>query len=127
MHRGILALFALALHSPLIAGEADVVDVEVSCDVESECDFHVTVLHADEGWEHYANRWEVLTSDGEVLATRELAHPHENEQPFTRSLRGVRIPDGLDQVVIRVNDSVHGYGGKTMTVTLHRDQGESAK
>jgi hypothetical protein len=41
----------------------------------------VTVRHADEGWEHYADCWEVLTLDGEVLATRELAHPHDNEQP----------------------------------------------
>ena len=101
--------------------------MEVSCDDESGCDFHVTVLHADEGWDHYANRWEVLTAGGEVLATRELAHPHENEQPFKRSLRDVRIPDGVDEVVVRANDSVHGYGGKTMTVTLRRDQGGSAK
>ena len=118
MRRGILVLLALSLHSLVIADEADVVGVEVSCDAESGCDFHVTVLHNDEGWDHYANRWEVLTLDGEVLATRELAHPHENEQPFTRSLRGVRIPDGLDEVVIRAGDSVHGYGGKTISVNL---------
>jgi hypothetical protein len=111
-------LLALSLHSPVIAGEADVVGVEVNCNAESGCDFHVTVLHDDEGRDHYANRWEVLTPDGEILATRELAHPHENEQPFTRSLRGVRIPDGLDEVVIRAGDSVHGYGGKTISVNL---------
>lgn len=64
---------------------------------------------------------------GEVLAARELAHPHENEQPFTRSLRGAHIPDGMDEVVIRANDSVHGDGGKTMTVMLRRHQGGSAK
>lgn len=127
MRRGVLSLLALVLLSVAIADEADVVEVRVTCDTETGCDFHVTLLHADEGWEHYANRWEVLTLDGEVLATRTLAHPHENEQPFTRSLNGVRIPDGVDQVVIRANDSVHGYGGETITVTLQRDQGESAK
>jgi hypothetical protein len=117
----VLAATALSLLPAVFAGEADVVDVEVNCDAESGCAFHVTVLHADEGWEHYANRWEVLTVDGEILATRELAHPHENEQPFTRSLRGVRIPAGISEVVIRAGDSVHGFGGRTMTVTLHRN------
>ena len=127
MRRGILVLIALSLYSPVIAGEADVVGVEVSCDAESGCDFHVTVLHADEGWDHYANRWEVLAPDGAVLATRVLAHPHENEQPFTRSLSGVRIPDDIEEVVIRAGDSVHGYGGKTMTVVLRQSQGEQAR
>jgi hypothetical protein len=109
---------ALSLFSAAAAGEADVVDVKVNCDAESACAFNVMVRHADEGWEHYANRWEVLTLDGEVLATRELAHPHENEQPFTRSLRGVRIPEGVDRVVVRANDSAHGFGGKTISVNL---------
>ena len=31
---------------------------------------------------------------GEVLATRELLHPHATEQPFNRSLDGVRLPGG---------------------------------
>jgi hypothetical protein len=53
--------------------------------------FSVTVRHADEGWDHYADRWEVLTSDGTLLATRTLYHPHVNEQPFhPRALRVLR-------------------------------------
>lgn len=121
MSRGLLAPIALALLSAAAADEADVVDVEVTCDARTSCDFHVTVRHADAGWEHYADRWEVLTPDGEVLATRELAHPHDNEQPFTRSLRGVRIPAGTGEVILRAHDSRHGYGGKAITVTLYRD------
>ena len=35
----------------------------------------------------------VCTPDGKVLGYRKLHHPHENEQPFTRSLSGVEIPD----------------------------------
>ena len=127
MRSAVLLLLSLSFHCDAIAGEADVVGVDASCDAETSCDFLVTVRHADEGWEHYADRWDVLTRDGEVLATRELAHPHENEQPFTRSLRGVRIPDGVDEVVVRAGDSVHGYGGKTMTIKLLRKSGERAK
>ena len=118
MRSAVLILLALSVHPDVIAGEADVTDVEANCDAESGCDFHVTVRHADEGWEHYADRWEVLTLDGEVLGTRELAHPHDNEQPFTRSLRGVRVPEGVDEVILRARDSRHGYGGETMSVSL---------
>ena len=127
MHRCVVVLFVLSLHPDVIAGEADVVEVETDCSAESRCDFHVTVRHADEGWEHYADRWEVLTLGGEVLGTRELAHPHENEQPFTRSLRDVRVPEGVDEVILRAHDSRHGYGGETMNIALRLNKGELAR
>jgi hypothetical protein len=103
---------------PVFAGEADVVDVAVSCNSDSICRFDVTVRHDDEGWEHFANRWEILSPDGEVLATRELAHPHVNEQPFTRSLGNVSIPPGLSKVLVRAHDLVHEYGGEVLVVQL---------
>jgi hypothetical protein len=58
--------------------------------------------------------------DGEVMAVRELAHPHVNEQPFTRSLGAVAIPDDVGSVTIRARDSVHGYGGREITIELPR-------
>ena len=101
-----------------LAGEVDVLDVDVSCNSDSICRFDVTLKHDDEGWEHYANRWEVLSPDGEILATRVLAHPHVNEQPFTRSLANVKVPSGLVEVVVRAHDLVHEYGGKEFVVKL---------
>ncbi len=113
------ALFpAMAGISPLWAGEADVVDVKVSKQGAGSYNFSVTLKHADTGWKHYANRWEVLSPDKKVLATRTLHHPHVEEQPFTRSLSSVRIPDGISQVILRANDSVHGTGGREMAVDL---------
>ena len=103
---------------PAFSGEADVLNVDVSCNSDSTCRFDVTVKHDDEGWKHYANRWEVLSPDGKVLATRVLAHPHDNEQPFTRSLGNVRIPSALVEVVVRAHDSVHEFGGKELVVRL---------
>ncbi len=47
---------------------------------------HVTLSHPDTGWDHYADGWEVIAADGNRLGLRVLAHPHVNEQPFTRSL-----------------------------------------
>ncbi|MEM1176088.1 MAG: hypothetical protein AAGI27_14855 [Pseudomonadota bacterium] len=110
----VLSLLPLAA----VAGEADVLEVEVRCDAERVCRFDVTVKHEDEGWEHYADRWEVLTTNGEVIATRVLAHPHEHEQPFTRSLGEITLPEGVAEVRVRARDSVHGYGGKEVTVSV---------
>jgi hypothetical protein len=102
------------------AGEADVVDVKARAEAGGTWRFEVTVRHADEGWDHYADRFEVLSPGGAVLGTRTLLHPHESEQPFTRSLTGVKVPDGIDEVQIRAHDSVHGLGGATIKVRLDR-------
>ncbi len=100
------------------ANEADVTDVVVTAQENGTYRFDVTVLHADSGWDHYADKWEVVLPDGTIAATRTLMHPHVNEQPFTRSLSGVKLPDGIDTVTIQAHDSVHGYGGKTQAVQL---------
>ena len=101
-----------------LAGEADVLAVEASQSADGTWRFSVTVEHADEGWDHYADAWDVLSPDGSILGTRVLAHPHETEQPFTRSLGGVFIPEEITQVTIRARDSVHDYGGAEVTIEL---------
>lgn len=53
-----------------------------------------------------------------MLATRVLAHPHEHEQPFTRSLSGIVLPASLTGVVVRAHDSLHGFGGAELSVPL---------
>lgn len=112
-------LFCLVVVGPAaLAGEADVLEVKIAKDGAGTYRFDVTVRHDDTGWDHYANKWEVLGPDGQVLGTRTLHHPHENEQPFTRSLAGVRIPPGVDQVRVRAFDSVHGAGGKEQSVDV---------
>jgi hypothetical protein len=103
-----------------IAGEADVVGVEINRMSGGSYRVSVAVRHADTGWEHYADKWDVLAPDGRVLGTRVLVHPHEDEQPFTRSLSGLRIPAGIATVTVRAHDKVHLYGGRTMTVAVPR-------
>lgn len=120
---GVPALFlavALVAGRPAAAGEADVVRAQALPEGGGRWGFVVTVAHEDSGWDHYADKWEVLAPDGRVLATRVLLHPHETEQPFTRSLGGVAVPDGIDRVVVRAHDSVHGFGGREVTVPLAR-------
>ena len=120
-----LAVLACGLSmilAPLTAntGEADVVGVKIIKEGTGTYRFDVSVRHSDEGWKHYADKWDVVAPYGVVLGTRKLAHPHEHEQPFTRSLAGVSIPEGVDQVTLRAHDSVHGNGGAEMRVEVQR-------
>ncbi|MCG6901502.1 MAG: hypothetical protein LJE68_02370 [Rhodobacter sp.] len=78
----------------------------------------VTLAHPDTGWDHYADGWEVLASDGTSLGVRVLVHPHVNEQPFTRSLGGIRVPEGATTLQIRARCLVDGWNGETHTLTL---------
>ena len=113
-----LAILLLMAAPAAYCGEVTIVGVRVEC--PSTCTFAVTLEHADEGWNHYADQWDVVTPDGKLLKSRVLHHPHENEQPFTRSLSGVVIPAGLKQVRIRARDSVHGYSAQEFLVDLPR-------
>jgi hypothetical protein len=111
--------------SPSGAGNADVRFVRAVEAPDGTWTFHVTVEHPDTGWEDYADGWDVVTPDGTVLKpdpdspfTRLLLHPHENEQPFTRSQSGLVIPHGVTQVRVRAHDLVDGYGGREVGVDL---------
>ena len=118
--RRLALLAALSLvPAAALAGEADVVDVRATPSA-SGWRFDVAVWHADTGWEHYADAWRVVGPGGTVYGTRVLVHPHVNEQPFTRSLSGVVIPEGVSAVTIEAHDSVHGWGGATVKVVLPR-------
>ena len=107
----------LFLASPAIADQAQIVNASAR-ENSGTWTFDVTIRHPDTGWDHYADGWSVNTPDGKELGYRKLLHPHENEQPFTRSLSGVAVPDGVDEVVIRAHDSVHGWSDQTMTIKL---------
>ncbi len=115
-----IALACAQLANVALAGEADVVAVSAKQQAEGTWRFDVTVTHEDTGWDHYADRWDVIGPDGTVLGERVLLHPHVDEQPFTRSLRGVSIPNDVASVIVRAHDSVHGLGGQELTVELLR-------
>lgn len=110
--------FFVAMPATVFPGEADVTRVEVRQTDIGIFHFDVTVRHDDTGWDHYADKWDVLAPDGTVVGIRTLYHPHVDEQPFTRSLSGVKITGDISEVTVRAHDSVHAYGGKTVTVAL---------
>jgi hypothetical protein len=85
--------------------------------------FDVTVRHNDQGWDHYADLWQVEDMDGNILGERVLAHPHDSEQPFTRSQSGISVPPEVTQVRVRAKCNVHGFGGQDVVVNLTATEG----
>jgi hypothetical protein len=119
-----------AAESGKARGNADVVQVRAVQGGDGTWTFHVTVEHPDTGWEDYADGWDVVTPDGTILKpdpnaqfTRTLLHPHENEQPFTRSQSGIAIPEGVTEVRVRAHDLVDGFGGQEVVVDLTAESG----
>jgi len=100
-----------------LAGTVEIVDAKVEKQRASWV-FHVTLKHADTGWDHYADAWRVVTADGKELGKRTLFHPHVDEQPFTRSLGDVKIPAGTSEVYIEAHDKVHGWSKQRFKIKL---------
>lgn len=112
-----LAVVLAAPALPAAAGEVEILDAAASRGAGGWT-VSVALRHADSGWDHYADAWRVLGPDGAVLGERVLVHPHEHEQPFTRSLSGVAIPEGLSAVTIEAHDTVHGWSPQRFTLAL---------
>lgn len=64
---------------------------------------------------------EVLDFNGKPLSFRLLAHPHVNEQPFTRGQCDIEIPSEVSRVMVRAKCNKHGYGGKIFVVDLRKN------
>ncbi len=116
MERLILILSLLA--SPLFAEEPVIENVTATRTAPETYRFDVTIRHPDTGWDHYADGWRVLDMDGNELGMRVLFHPHVNEQPFTRSLDGVKVPNGTTQVQVQARDLPEGWNAGTTIVEL---------
>ena len=88
--------------------QAIVTQVETSGQ-DSSFQFKVTLKSPDTGCDQYANWWEVVSPEGELIYRRILAHSHVNEQPFTRSGGPVAV-NMADSLIIRGHMDAAGYG-----------------
>ena len=110
-------VFAITGLQSLSANEVKIVKVKAEKQ-RSGWVFHVTLKHDDTGWKHYADEWRVVTKKGKVLAKRTLFHPHENEQPFTRSQSDIQIPADVNVVFVEAHDKVHGWSKQKFEVKI---------
>ena len=106
----------LLIEPTAIEGAADVVAVEVNGSAGSYS-FSVTVASKETGCEQFADWWEVLSEDGELLYRRVLLHSHVDEQPFVRSGGPVAIA-AAQTVWVRAHMNTVGYGGKALRGTV---------
>jgi len=115
----LIILFSFSLH----ANEVEIVQVEF---VKSGSSWRVntTLEHDDTGWEHYADVWRIVTEKGDKLGERILFHPHENEQPFTRSLPRLTIPEKTNIVFVEAHDKKHGWSKQRVRVDLTKSTGD---
>jgi hypothetical protein len=67
-----LMFYLLMAPVAVLAGEADVTDVKANDSGARTYTFHVSVKHGDTGWDHYADKWDIVVHDGMVLGTRTL-------------------------------------------------------
>ena len=115
-----LAASALPVHSLLAAEQKypDVLAAKVRATGNNSFDFDVTVSSPYDSAKRYADGMRARSPDAQVYGERKLFHDHASEQPFTRDMYGVKVPPGIKSVVIEARDQKHGYGGKTIVVTL---------
>ena len=113
-------------------GDANVTSVFAREEEDGTWTFHVTVEHKDVNWYDYADGWDVVLPNGDVvkpdpfsLFTRALRHPHVDEQPFTRTQKGIEIPEGVDTVTVRAHDKKDQWGGQEVTVDLNQRFGSN--
>jgi hypothetical protein len=95
----------------------DVVDAELEA-AEDVWRLSATLSSPYDTPERYADAFRALTPDGEELGVRELLHDHADEQPFTRTLEQLEIPEGVEEIVVEGRDLEHGWGGETVTVRV---------
>ena len=118
-----LGVLACALFPTLsMANQVEIVKVMIE-PAAHRWTFHVTLKHDDKGWDHYADGWRIVDEEGNELGTRKLWHPHENEQPFTRSLANVLVPKGKNVIFVEAHDKVHGWSKQRVMINLKKDKG----
>lgn len=100
------------------AGEVSILAADFRNTGENRWSVSVTLEHDDTGWYHYADEWRVVNAKGKVLGERVLYHPHIGEQPFTRSLDNVGIPQTDSLVYIEAHDKVHGWSPQRLSIDL---------
>jgi len=89
-------------------GVAQVTEVTTAGE-DGDYTFGVTISSPDLGCQQYADWWEVIDLDGNLIYRRILGHSHVEEQPFTRSGGPVAITE-TTEVYIRAHMNTTSYG-----------------
>lgn len=76
---------------------------------ENNYTFSVSISSPNKDCEQYANWWEIISEDDDLIYRRILGHSNVTEHPFIRS--GGIVPIAANQtVIIRAHMNTSGYG-----------------
>jgi len=123
MRYSIALFFMICCSMNIFANEVTIKHVEL-IKMGSDWKINTTLEHNDTGWDHYADAWRVVTDSGKQLGERILFHPHENEQPFTRSIQRLKVPKTISVIFIEAHDKVHGWSKDKVKVDLSTTKGD---
>ena len=114
----LLLALAFLVAGPTFASEASVLDATVEAEPGGTYAFTATVNHDDKGWTDYADRFDILTPEGKVIASRTIYSPHVGKMPVVRSIAHIDVPIGITQVIIQAHSSADGPGTRTVILKL---------
>ena len=117
----------MAISQGALAADVSILAAQLTAEGNGRWSASVTLEHADAGWDHYADAWRVVSKDGVVFGTRTLFHPHDNEQPFTRSLSAIAIPASETEVYIEAHDKAHGWAQQRLRLDLTKARNGSVQ
>lgn len=106
------------------ANQVDIIAAELTLQKTNQWTISVTLKHSDTGWDHYADAWRIIDQKGKILGERVLHHPHEHEQPFTRSLSNISLPTPSktphNTLYIEAHDKQHGWSKQRLSIDLSK-------
>ena len=111
-------LLILVAFNPAHADDVKILAAYFSNTGENKWSVDITLKHGDTGWDHYADNWRVVDSESNIVGDRVLYHLHVDEQPFTRGLNNMRIPESVRIVYVEAHDKVHGWTSNRLKVDL---------
>ncbi|VXB13596.1 hypothetical protein [Maribacter litoralis] len=96
--------------------EAKITDVSFSGEPNAYT-ISTTISSPDTGCDQYADWWEILDLEGNLIYRRILTHSHVEEQPFTRSGSKITLASSTE-VYIRVHMNTTGYSSAVQKGTI---------
>jgi len=105
----LLSTLCLTANIQIIQNSANVIAVDTK-GTSGSYNFYVTLLSDETGCNQYANWWEILDENGNLLYRRILVHSHPDDQPFRRGGRRVNVTPS-QTLYIRAHMNTSAYNG----------------
>lgn len=103
---------------------AQIEDVKAVQSKDKTWCFEVQIKHNDQGWNHYANGWQVYDLEGDIISGIIIGHPHDKKQPFIRRHCNIKIKPDVPKVVVKTRCNVHGFGGRAIVLDMEKTKGD---